>query len=157
MMICSGGQNDVIDGLLSPELWSISLQCSSILPPHNIHDTGTHRCAFIIDVFYYSAFLRAVSYAAQCAHAQCLIPRSVLYRAVSYTAQCLLPRLVLCRAMSNVPQCLMPHIFRRGCRTAGRPWRARTADGLRTVAAAAEAAQKVAQPPKKGPPFSTFS
>ena len=93
---------------------------------------------------------------------QCLMLRSahtpsVLYRAVSYTAQCLLPRLVLCRAMSNVPQCLMPHIFRRGCRTAGRPWRARTAGGPRTAAAAAEAAQKAAQPPKKGPPFSTFS
>ena len=93
-MICSGGQNDVIDGLLSPELWSISLQCSSI--SHNIHDTGTHRCAFIIDVFYYSAFLRAVSYAAQCAHAQCLIPRSVFYRALSYAAQCLMSHSVLC-------------------------------------------------------------
>ena len=149
MMICSGGQNDVIDGLLSPESRSISLQCSSI--SHNIHDTGTHRCAFIIDVF------TTVHSSVQCLMLRSAHTPSVLYRAVSYTAKCLIPRLVLCRAMSNVPQCLMPHIFRRGCRTAGRPWRARTAGGPRTAAAAAEAAQKAAQPPKKGPPFSTFS
>ena len=100
MMICSGGQNDVIDGLLSPELWSISLQFSSI--SHNIHDTGTHRCAFIIDVFYYSAIeciqcwlgIRAVNYAAQF-----LMPRSALCGAVSYAAQWRMPRSVLCRVV----------------------------------------------------------